>query len=450
VRNVYLREAPSLQKEPIAKLTPGDKVRLLEATAISGYYHARAADNRSGYVWSKNVHVEQTSTSVGSIAPLLAHGHPVNWWFVFKFNSAAFPGCSSSATRSCPFGGTVQPYQAFSQRYVVASSEVRNLQEGSNCLGDTVDDPVGATFEQIYNGAVNYVIWNDQFYGDPEIKGCSESCSAPWGHSKGVLAWNESGEGLVMQVTTPSWPAAGAKEHSRSSDGNTLGCVADNDVQVSQHFFALKLTKPDLLKVLAALQNSSVVTDTTNPQIVHNGGPSDVQELVQQLGLKSMSSTVTRDVLSSGVELISKPSKLNVPPWQLVSALLGGISLRTATWWANPKIDSTTESTSVDCWDSSLASPGAVEIATTGQWNHTVFGLTGGAGKNFNHAKVGISISGTKHFAVFGDMNQQGALSGSNCSRSQNGRGGLFFVLEDEQLAGSLSELLTGDTAPIN
>src|SRR2546421_12659613 len=39
------------------------------------------------------------------LSPLLQKGHPVDWWFVFKFNSAAFPGCGSGADRTCPFGG---------------------------------------------------------------------------------------------------------------------------------------------------------------------------------------------------------------------------------------------------------------------------------------------------------------------------------------------------------
>ena len=128
--------------------------------------------------------------------------------------------------------------------------------------------------------------------------------------------------------------------------------------------------------------------------------------------------------LSSGVELISKPSKLAVPPWQMVSAILGGIPLRTATWWATPPIYSTTASTTIGCWDSSLKSPGPVEIATTGHWSGQEFGLKGGPGTNFNHAKLGVSTSTGDHYAIFGDMNQQGTLSGPNCASSQNGRGG--------------------------
>ena len=109
----------------------------------------------------------------------------------------------------------------------------------------------------------------------------------------------------------------------RKTDGNTLGCVTDDDVLVSQDFFALKLDKADVVTVLAALANSSVVTDPANLQIVNNGGPSGIQQLVQGLGGISKSNTPSMATLSSGVVLISKPSNLNVPPWQMVSALLG-------------------------------------------------------------------------------------------------------------------------------
>lgn len=380
--------------------------------------------------------------------PLLQKGRPVDWWFVFKFNSKVFPGCGGSATRACPFGGQVQSYSNFGQQFAYASSASPTLQQGNGCAGDTTDDPIGATFDEIYNGSYHYVIWNDQFYDDPDIKGCSESCGSPWGHSKGMVAWNDAGEGLVMQVSTPSWPASGSATFPRKTDGNTLGCVKDNDVQVSQHFFALKLSKDDLVQVLMAMGNASVVTDPTNPQIVNNGGPADVQKLVASLGVKSASETFSTSKLSTGVELISKPSKLKVPPWQMVSSILGGVPLRTATWWATPEIYSTTASTTISCWSSSLSKPGSVEIATTGHWSGQEFGLTGGLGTNFNHAKLGVSTATNDHYAIFGDMNQQGTLSGTNCGSSQNGRGGTFYVVTNPQLADSLTSLISGDTAP--
>jgi hypothetical protein len=387
-------------------------------------------------------------TSESAPAPLLKQGQPVDWWFVFKFNAASFPACGAAAQRSCTFGGTVQAYKSgFGQQFSYASSDEHALQQGSGCVGETVTDPVGATFDQVYNGSFFYVIWNDQLYGDPVIQGCSKECGAPWGHSKGVLAWNADGDGMVMQVSTPSWPAAGSKNSPRRTDGNTLGCVLDNDVEVSQHFFALKLTKDDLLKVLNALANASVVTDPANSQIVNNGGPSDVQTLVSSLGKRSASRTFTNDTLSSGVELISKPSRLNVPPWQMVSGVLGGVSLRAATWWEPPEIPGTTTSTAVGCWDSTLGKPGAVEIATTGTWSGKTLGLQGGARPDGNHAKIGVSTSGTHTYSIFADMNQQGTLSPPNCGSSQNGRGGLFYVVDDGPLFDSVTALLKGASA---
>lgn len=385
----------------------------------------------------------------GPPVPLLKKGKPVDWWFVFKFNTAAFPGCGGGAARVCIFGGDPQPYphQGYGQQYVYASSANESLEEGSDCAGDTVADPIGATFDEVYNGSYFYVIWNDQFYDDPPIAGCTKECGSPWGHSKGMIAWDKSGSGFVMQVTTPSWPAAGSKDHPRKTDGNTLGCVHDDNVKVSQDFFALKLSEADIVKVLRALANASVVTDPKNPQIVENGGPEEIRRLVESLGRKSASVTYLKETLSSGVVLISKPSHLDVPPWQLVSAALGGVPLRAATWWARPKIYTTTADTRVACWGASLGTPGPVQIATTGQWVGTKFGLTGGGGKNFNHAKIGVSTSG-QPYAIFGDMNQQGTLSGKNCASSQNGRGGLFYVLADPTLANEVGKLIKGGTAP--
>jgi len=253
-------------------------------------------------------------------SPLLDKGQPVDWWSVFKFNTASFPLCGSGVTRVCSFGGDPQPYKQWSQRFAFASKDAKALKDGDGCVGDQTNDPLGATFDQVYNGKLNYVIWNDQFYDDPDIKGCSESCGGPWGHSKGLLAWDGNGEGFVLQVTTPSWPAAGSSGHPRKTDGNTLGCIKDDDVEVSQHFFSLKLTKDDVIKVLNALANASVVTDPKNEQIVKADGPADVKALVEKLGVRLQNTKPMKETLSSGVVLISKPSALHVPPWQMVSA----------------------------------------------------------------------------------------------------------------------------------
>jgi Deoxyribonuclease II len=386
--------------------------------------------------------VSLAAQSADAPAPLLKTGQPVDWWFVFKFNAESFPGCGGGAQRACLFGGKVQPYREFSQQFAFADSDDRSLHlGGGGCVGDTTIDPLGATFNQVYNGGFFYVLWNDQFDGDP-----LKTASAPKGHSKGLLAWNQDGNGFVLQVSTPSWPGSGSSRKPRKTDGNTLGCVKDNDVLVSQHFFALKLNKDDVVAVLKALQNASVVTNPAKPQTVNNGGPADIQALVRGLGKTSKSKIPTADKLSSGVVLISKPSGLHVPPWQMVSALLAGEPLRAATWWHAPEIPTTAATTKVGCWDPSLGKPGAVEIATQGTWAGKTIGLTGLAEPMGNHAKIGVS-TGAHSYAIFGDMNQQGSLSGPDCGSSQNGRGGLFYVVDDAQLFSSVRDLIAGGTA---
>src|ERR1700730_16995313 len=85
--------------------------------------------------------------------PLLEKGHPVDWWFVFKFNSAKFPECGADISRQCPFGGEPRDYSSFGQQFVFASSESPSLRKGNDCVGDTTADPLGATFDEVYNGS---------------------------------------------------------------------------------------------------------------------------------------------------------------------------------------------------------------------------------------------------------------------------------------------------------
>jgi hypothetical protein len=379
--------------------------------------------------------------------PLLTKGHPVDWVFVYKFNSKSFPGCGTQASVSCPFGGTVQAYtQGHSgQQFVFASNENSHFQEGGGCLGDTDQDPVGATYDEVYNGSFHYVVWNDQFYQDPKLQGCGDSCPSPWAHSKGIIAWDDSGAGVAMQVSTPSWPGSGSANAPRGTDGNSLGCVTDNDVLVAQHFFAVRLSKDDVAKVVNALGNSSVVTDPNVAQVVNNGGPPEISGVVAKLGVKSKSKTVELAELSSGVLLISKPSGLAVPPWQLVSAELNGISLRVATWYTKPQIEDTTDSSLPGCWAGELGAPGPVTNARQGHWKDASFSLLGAHGADSNHAKIGASTSGDDPYVIFGDMNQDGALDGDakTCRASQNGRGGLFFVVRDKDLHDNVLSLIS-------
>lgn len=385
-------------------------------------------------------------------SPLACKDQPVNWLFIFKFNAENFPGGGLPAGTPGIFGGTHKDYKGrYSQQYVFATNKNPTLQKGTGALGATSDDPLGATFAQIYNGDYYYVLWNDQFYNAPiKTKG------SPWGHAKGMLAWNDAGEGMVLQVSTPSWPGSGSKNHPRQGDGNTLGTIKDDDIEVSQHFFGLKLSKADVVLVLQALQKASVVTDTSQPEIVNNGGPQDIQDLVSKLGTRSRSKIPSIVTLSSGVRLISKPSGLAVPPWQMISSKLGGLPLRVASWWAHPAIPSTTGDSKVTCWSKSLIHPpGAVDIAITGKWDGVTLSLRGAHGENSNHAKLGVSTDSEQPISIFGDQNQQGAIrkgyvkANQKCSSSQNGRGGTFYVLHHQDFFDSLTALLKGDSAPL-
>jgi hypothetical protein len=397
-------------------------------------------------------------------APLVEKGKPpVDWWFVFKFNAKSFPGCASGAERACPFDaqgrnptlydnqGNGQP--GFSQQFVTASSDNRSLRIGQTCIGDSTSDPVGATFEQVHNGSYNYVIWSEQFYLDPKLPcvGSFGYCEPPYGHSKGMLVWDDNGDGFVMQVSTPNWPGAGSKNRPRQSNGNSLGCITktesgqikpQNNVMVSQHFFAVRLTKDDVVIVLKALHTANVATDPapdSQSQLVKNGGPQDIQDLVKKLGRDSQDRTILKETLSSGVQIIAKPAALQVPPWHMVSALLGGEPLVIATWWTNPDRIEDTAAMTPECWDPSLGPAGSVRNAETGKWNNKTFGLRGHPSFNFNHAKLGVSKTGD--FAIFGDFNNQGRLLRS-CHEEQNTRGGLFYVVENRTLANELRDLM--------
>jgi hypothetical protein len=111
-----------------------------------------------------------------------------------------------------------------------------------------------------------------------------------------------------------------------------------------------------------------------------------------------------------------------------------------------PRIYSTSKASKVKCLGPLLETKqGPVAISMTGLWNNKEIKLAAPS----NHAKIGISTSGSHHYVIFGDLNQQGALSPPDCGKSQNGRGGLFFVLDNKELADSVTDLIDGDKAPM-
>lgn len=381
--------------------------------------------------------------------PMVSDGHPADWVFAYKFNAKSYPSSATDPARRCPFGGELQRGDRFrfSQKYAYASDAHPQLVMGSGLIGASTADPVGATFSEIYNGDYFYVVWNDQFQTPPLAQSGSKS-----GHAKGILVWNENGDGLVLQVSTPGWPGAGNVRRPRVGDGNTLGCLTSigNNIEFAQHFFALKLSPQDVVSVLQALVNARVVTTPGESIIRHVGGPAPIQAAAAGLGRPNGSKDVTDVMLSTGVRLISKPPALAVPPWHLVSAVLtragepNGPNLRTATW-APSKMEETTAPGDPGCWGFRLH-PGAIGIARWGSFANVPFKL----GSSSNHAKIGVSVNTPTKYTIFSDVNQDGPLAPKpKCDARQNGRGGMFFVLENAALHDSVEHLIAQPEADL-
>lgn len=78
IRNVNLRPDPSTQNAPLAKLTPGTHLKLLDPEPTGGFLHVKTADGNEGWVWSRNVHVEAASgpSSVRHVGPAWLYPDP--------------------------------------------------------------------------------------------------------------------------------------------------------------------------------------------------------------------------------------------------------------------------------------------------------------------------------------------------------------------------------------
>jgi hypothetical protein len=203
--------------------------------------------------------------------------------------------------------------------------------------------------------------------------------------------------------------------------------------------------------VLEALANSNVVTSAGESTIRHIGGPPAIQAAAARLGQARGAATVTDAVLSSGVRLISKSPTLWAPPWQVVSAALTppgsahGPALKTATWTPTT-MHATTASGDPQCWGYALH-PGPIAISRSGSYEHRQFGLGMGA----NHAKIGVSVD-APWYTIFSDLNEDGPLRPTDeragCKARQNGRGGMFFVVDNKTLHDDINVLITEPSAP--
>ena len=470
--------------------------------------------------------------------PFIGSKDSVNWWFCFKFpfipDKNNYNFCDKKLPQSCLTGSfhgpdnlpqvfikenfqckwDINPYESsyspnslikekvnflkknntyyknqWSLQYLIATDKEPKLKKGVGCLGMTNEDPLGSTFNQIYNNNCNYLIYNDQFYSDPISGPDIVAFGTGYAHAKGMLAWDNNGDGIWLQVTTPNWPKCGSKKFATSWDGNTLGCGLDNNIEASQHFFCICINKIDVINILNGYIQTFIITDNSKPQLVYllKNCPREIKKLVDQLQIPEFIKTwdsscpknypkgsrkppqINKKYLNMNlqgvgnifkdIKVVFKPSKLRVPPWQYMSTMLNSVDIYSATWWQPPAIPSTPRNIKPDCpdWQSFFGDklPGEVSIVKTGKWENIKFSLTASEISNKNHAKFGVGK--IDDICIFSDINQQGAVrcgsgiytckntappeSPTCCATGQNYRGGAWIILPNKILANSLREL---------
>jgi hypothetical protein len=164
VAAAVLRAHPNTQSDRVGSLKPGESLPFIASQAA--WYKVQTADGIAAFVskrWTDKAAcppalpvpppappppAPTAETTVGIPLPLLAKGHSVDWWFVFKFNAVKFPGCGNNQphTEACPFGAAPGAPKDYSlgqgQQFAFASSENTQLSQGSGCVGTT--EPIGA------------------------------------------------------------------------------------------------------------------------------------------------------------------------------------------------------------------------------------------------------------------------------------------------------------------
>ena len=353
--------------------------------------------------------------SDGDVAPLDGKGNPVDWWFLVKLPQGATSVCSGCASPACP---SWQGSRSGGVCYWYADSNNPTLRFysdlGFDCLSGT-NNPVTQTLNQMKGRS--YIIWNDQ--GSKTSKpGTYPDKGAPIAHSKGAAAFGGS-TGFIMNVSTPNFP---------DPDLYTLGCQEDDNVEVSQHFFAFSVNKSGMSSWAAAVANAQLSVISQNNWIFADttvGGHSTTANLLTLQNLP--------------VRLIVKGSKDFFIPWDYVTNSLGS-SVKALTWYASPTTPPIGTGSTMNCLYQSPARFD-VDVVRSLQTPDGSFSWCGQgeASPTCNHAKIGVGI-GTG-WVVAGSMNMQGNIDSTGCESSQMGRGGDFYGFQSPSLWNGLDQM---------
>jgi uncharacterized protein YraI len=76
--NANLRSGASTDGAPLAKLTVGAQLQLLETAPTNGYLHVKTEDGTEGWAWSRDLHVQTGGavTSAGHVGPANLYPDP--------------------------------------------------------------------------------------------------------------------------------------------------------------------------------------------------------------------------------------------------------------------------------------------------------------------------------------------------------------------------------------
>lgn len=172
------------------------------------------------------------------------------------------------------------------------------------------------------------------------------TCSSPFGHSKGAMAYEKNGQGFFLQGTTPNWP-----DPSQKSTYAPLGCQLDNNVYLSQSFMGLTLNSDTFTDMAPYIQAARVCSTGTISCAGSDaaGHVIDYNCTSEQTRNESWSILDTAFAGTSNSKINSKSevfktsggvqftftahsSADDVPPWLIVANELG-VDLGVSSWW---------------------------------------------------------------------------------------------------------------------
>lgn len=347
-----------------------------------------------------------------NIMPRNGKGEAVDWFVVFKLpnhsknchngKGSCADLCTtcecSQPSENCDFwntGKSASGDRSSGECYYYADSTHPELTYyadlGYGCLSDS-SSPLSQTMAQL-TCADKWALWNDQ--------GVTKSCSAPYAHSKGAIAFSSTG-GFLLNTSTPHWPNA---------DGQPLGCQKTSNTEYAQHMFCFSLTPSDATQWLKSAPNAGLcITESsflpTKP--FHGGNTPDVLKLKTKAGVP--------------IQVIFKGTEDYYLPWSVVSGKLDGVNLKVASWTSD-------KTSGTSGWGDAPVFPGSgklsqiVDVQTDKGCFPALY--------SFSHSKWGISDSGD--WVIMGSMNMQ---------NSQAKRGGDFYAFQNPTLWKSFNKII--------